>query len=764
MPDTTKNTYLIIAIIIAGATAILSQIVLLREIIILFQGNELMLGPMLAMWLLINGLGSWLTGRSHTFLDGKGIRYFFIIQWLLCFVLPATIYVLRLIPQLLNWTWGELVHPMIGPGIIFLVIFPLCFSTGSLFPIACSLFDRLNDDKKNVIPTVFFWESLGSGLAALLIGIFMISFFETRYIVILICSLNVLSGAMLAWHSVRLHSQRYFVALVFIVISIAIVLSWRIDSITQDIQWRPYVRLADETTRYGHITVTQLDETIQFHENGNMLFSYPDEESVEETVHFPMLYHPAPKKILLMSGGLSGAIDQILKHPTVEKIDYVELDPELVQLGTRLLPNTVTSRFHDPRLHIIYEDGRAYLRHIVNTYDVVILQLPEPTTIYLNRFYTIEFYNLLATCLSDSGVIGFQIESSENVIGHELSQYLTCMCNTLQSIFQNVIAIPGNKITFIASKQPDHLSQSPDLLIERIHTRYLRTTYIQDYFLPFRMSPDRIQYINHVLNAGTSILPNRDLRPSGYLYKLIVWSTYFSSGIKRLYDSLSQIKISAILGLLALGGVVFIFFVKRTQLLFPTNYLALKTTVACMGYTSMSLQILLLLLFQTQFGFLYLQIAFIMTGFMAGLSAGTFITLHANYGVSDEIKKIRLTQLLMCVFIIAFFIYAQHLVEMKDTAGSIVFTLMSLLAGLISGYQYPIVNQLYVRTHSDIGRIAGSLYALDLLGACFGALLTSLILIPLYGILNSVSLLFIVNGIVFIVLIVGLRVGKRQLI
>ncbi len=75
------------------------------------------------------------------------------------------------------------------------------------------------------------------------------------------------------------------------------------------------------------------------YENGVVLFNVPDPAAAEEAVHYALLEHPSPRSLLLIGGGLNGSIAQALRHPTLERVDYVELDPAILDLAREYFPN-----------------------------------------------------------------------------------------------------------------------------------------------------------------------------------------------------------------------------------------------------------------------------------------------------------------------------------------------------------------------------------------------------------------------------------------
>jgi len=93
-------------------------------------------------------------------------------------------------------------------------------------------------------------------------------------------------------------------------------------------------------------------------------------------------------------------------------VDYVELDPEIIRLSLQFLPEREKSALRNERVHIFYQDGRAFLKETRKRYDMIILNLPEPATAQINRFYTKEFFLEAREKLTEKGVLSFLVPSA----------------------------------------------------------------------------------------------------------------------------------------------------------------------------------------------------------------------------------------------------------------------------------------------------------------------------------------------------------------
>jgi len=79
-------------------------------------------------------------------------------------------------------------------------------------------------------------------------------------------------------------------------------------------------------SRYQNIVVAGNDGQYSLFGNGQYLTSFPDPYETALFTHFTLSQHPFPRTILLVGGGITGILHEILKYP-VELIHHVELDP-----------------------------------------------------------------------------------------------------------------------------------------------------------------------------------------------------------------------------------------------------------------------------------------------------------------------------------------------------------------------------------------------------------------------------------------------------
>ena len=184
-------------------------------------------------------------------------------------------------------------------------------------------------------------------------------------------------------------------------------------------QHTPYVRLSIKVERqlysgqsdYQRIDVFESREFGRFLIlDGCMMLTEKDEFIYHEMItHVPMAVNPNIRKILVIGAGDGGVVRELARYDTVEHIDMVEIDPLVVEVSRKYLPQTAGA-LDDPRVSIHYEDGLRYVRTRENEYDLIIVDSTDPFGPGEGLF-TKEFYGNCYKALTEDGIMVNQCES-----------------------------------------------------------------------------------------------------------------------------------------------------------------------------------------------------------------------------------------------------------------------------------------------------------------------------------------------------------------
>ena len=725
-------------LVLIGYTAAIAQIVLLRELMVVFYGNESSLGLMLASWLFWTAAGSSLAGRFAA--RGRQPRRLMAgFQVLIAVILPWTVLAVRAAKGLLQTVPGE----VLGPAAMLLTSFsamgPLCILCGALFTAGSTVYaTTAATSAGEATGSVYLWEAVGSAGGGVVAGLILIRYLSSLEIAGLLTLLNLLAASGLA---IAIRPLRY--AAVGGLVGVAVLLGcsgWprRLEAISQERFWRGQHLAATRNSVYGSLAVVGTEGSRSVYENGVVLFTVPDPAAAEEAVHYALLEHPSPRSLLLIGGGLNGSIAQALRHPTLARVDYVELDPAILDLAREYFPNEWLALRADPRVHVHVTDGRLFLKTTQSTFDVVIVNLPEPRNAQLNRFYTVEFFHEVSRKLTPTGLLSFQLRSSENYISTELGQFLRSIHKSLRAVFPEVTAIPGETVHFFAAPRAGTLASGADELLARLHARNLKTSYVSEYFIPFRMTPDRMADFQTQIRTLASTPVNRDFAPVAYYFDIALWSSQFNQGYRPLFRAMAGVDFGA---MVAAFGVVLTALVVGGRFLTERRdrrQLAAGFCTLATGFTMIGLELLLLLAFQAVYGYVYQQLAVIIAAFMAGMALGSWLGMRP--AARGGMRVLGITQLLGAaapLVLLGLFEAMGRAAVSSLVASQIAFPALALACGMLGGYEFLIASRIFF---GGTAHRPGTLYAVDLAGSCLGAVLLSAWLIPVFGFFKTALL------------------------
>ncbi|HVO62673.1 MAG TPA: hypothetical protein VMT53_17185 [Terriglobales bacterium] len=749
-PSSSRPPSAVIVIGLVGFTAIIGQIVLMRELMVVFTGNEISLGIAVAMWLLWTAAGSALATRVLA-RRGDIRRITAGLQCLVGVTLPITIWAVRASKVVFQSVPGELIGPlpMLLTCLACLAVF--CALSGCLYVAAARLYKEEQLVSASVASSsAYLYEGGGSAIGGAIASLLLLRFLDPFQIAgfVFVCN-ACMAGILLAGKS---HTKKLAVLLFTSALALLFFLyvAPHLRHSSQSLLWRGFHLLESRDSVYGNLAVIETENVRSIYDNGIILASAPDEAAAEEGVHYALLEHPAPSSLLLIGGGINGSLGGALKHPTLKRLDYVELDPALIDFGRRFFP-AETAALDVPRVHVHYADGRQFLRTTHDYFDVVIINLPDPQTAQLNRFYTEEFFRSVTEHLSPGGLLALQLRASEDYISPELAEFLRCIDHTLRQRFAYIAVIPGETLHFFASSDPNVLTEEPKALLARLRERNLQTRYVREYFIPFRMMPDRMAQIRTLLQA-TAITPvNRDFQPIAYYFDVVLWSAQFKASHYHWFHTAAQIPFTRI----ALGTLLLALCLGLWMANLPKREYRVRAAgvccVAATGYTLMALELSLLLAFQSIYGYVYNELAILIGMFMGGIALGSGYGIRRVVGrePSHAASIAGITQFALAISVPLLVSFIVLLARSSRLSGmlfvpQIAFPFLAALCGMLGGFQFPVATEIYLSNKRKQPNL-GTLYAIDLLGGCFGALLLSGYLIPVFGFWKTAWLSAAVN-------------------
>lgn len=732
---------LILSFFVLGFSSLISQVVVIRELAMSFYANEFFIGWILFCWLLGTGLGS-AYGSKLALGAHQASRLLVLGHVLVALIFPLAIAFIRFVKPMLGAPAGT--FPELSPSLIcsFIVLIPLCGVLGAQFTVASKvqLFQKQEGDPAQVVAWAYLWECLGFVAGGVFFS-FMLVFFNEFRVASFLAALNF-ATAFAAYYLFLGERKNALGLLALVAVLFTSGLYMNSFSLNQRTsQWRfPNEKLIrTENTVHGNVSVTQLGSQYNFYQSGLLLGADREHMASEYLVHFPMLAHPAPKKVLLLGTGFNGPLQEILKHGP-EEVRWVELDPELLKITERFLPEDLQASIRDPRVKLGATDPRDFLRGNGELYDVIIANFPDPSSVLVNRNYTEQFFRAIRSHLSSSGVFATHISFAPDTLTPELERLGGLVYATLSRVFKSVTVLPEDTLYFLAMNE-GAMSLDHNTLAGRLAERKLRPDFVTANQIRYRFTNDRVERIAAVFQNAKEEVINTDLRPHACYFMFLRWMSQFNPRASKMFSPLAAVPFPAILAVGLLAVLLLGLSVRGSEK--RTRRLALVSMGAA-GFSLMAFEIVLIYLFQAAFGDLYYRLAWLIMAFMTGLGAGTWTVLR--------LKRTTERSALVALHILnaAFFFLMIPGCAWLFSAGFFpgekfqsVFFVAAFFGGLVAGAMFPLANRFFITQGG--GKHLGSVYAADLGGSALGALLTAGFFIPVWGVLQTLLLLGALN-------------------
>jgi len=421
----------------------------------------------------------------------------------------------------------------------------------------------------------------------------------------------------------------------------------------------------------------------------------------------------------------------------------------------------------DPRVQAITGDARLFVKHqgrrgTSPKYDAILQLMPPPASAQLNRFYTQQWFQQVSQLLTPGGVLAWQIPSSEVYLLGPLRSLNATVLAGAQEVFESLVYLPGEEMTVVAGRAGDYMSEDAEELLARARQRGLESEMLYAW-LPDMLRPIFTDYVRDQIEATELVPVNTDQRPLAYFYHQARWLEHRHLGWGEKLSALPAIPAGrwfvAVAGLLLLWALV--------SLTRPGRRTVIPVTVAVAGLCGMAGEMVLLLNFQSYYGYVFQQIGFIVGSFMIGLAAGSWLLgrwLRRALPAVGQASRLfprptgetpvvpmpptlnaaavahRLAAILAAgaVFLALMPWLLKALWTSADSpwgevlVANVAFPVLAVLFGLWIGAQFPVASHLWA-VRGDQARSASILYAADLIGAAGGALVAGTLLVPILG-------------------------------
>lgn len=687
------------ALLLVGFLSIFGQVILLRELLVLFYGSELILLVGISFWMIWVGAGAWLGRRNRgglaAGLAGLGA------------MLPATLLFARGARVIFGATAGAYLAVEAQLLLLAFTLAPTGLLLGFLFARAAGR----HSAARGGFAAAYGIESLGGVVGGIGSAASMSLGAPASGSALVASSLCFLLASSLAGPSRAARVSLRLAAAVLL--GILLVAGSGIERAT--LRWHFPTLILNRDSPYGRLTLAGLGtgRTVLF-VNGGLAYDSESEEP-ELLVHGAMVQREEAGDVLVVGSGTAHGADWI-RRLGPRSITIVEPDRVSYEMARRVFLGSIGDE-DLPGRRVVVEDERRVLRRSPGAYDRIIVHAPEPTSGAANRFYTAEFFGECARALRPEGVLAFRLPSSENYWTPLLAERNGSVYRALAGAFDHVVVLPGGTDIYIASDAP--LDEDPDVLAdrlaERIETRHLDVRLVTPEHIRYLYENERFDEVAARLRTHVGP-PNTDLRPICYPTTLQLWLSRFVPSLA--YRSVPEPGARGGAVALTLAACVFLGFRRR-----PGPSAAL--VVALAGFVGMIVEFSVVLRFQTASGNLYRDVGMLLGGFMGGLALSPFLGRRA--------ARIPWGGTLLVALLGGLTLVTALLVP-GEAFGSVFVAAGWLLA---TG---AVVGAIYCRAAEVRAGEGASLYAADLIGGAAGALLGALYLLPFAGLVPALLL------------------------
>jgi spermidine synthase len=735
-----------VALLLKGFSGLVAQIVLLRELLIVYSGNELSIGIILANWLILGAFGSYVLGRRAE-KSKYALETFTVITILFSLSLFIAIYLTRILKVAIGISIGESIGflPMLFSSL--LILSAASVFQGALFTYSCRIYSRFSGPRASSVGRVYVYETVGTIIGGIACTYLLIPYFNSFQAVTGLVLLNFVVCLVLlapSWRKGLFQKTVLAVLSVLIIFSGYSLFSGLADKLHQHsikAQWKKQNVVHYQNSQYGNICVIENEGQYSFFLDGipNLITPVPDIPSLEEFVHLPLLAHPEPENLLILSGGAGGMISEALKHPSIEAIEYAELDPLLLDLIRKYSTPLTDSELNDRRVEIHHVDGRLLLNKTKDTYDVIFVGIQEPSSLQANRFFTKEFFSLARERLNKGGILVLGLPGSLTYANEELRNLNSCIFNTLGSVFSHIRVIPGDGRNLFLSSDSREITQIDKLqIIERLSQRNITADVIVPWHIEKKLHPGWQNWFSRFLE-GSSQKINSDFTPSGLFYSIAHWNAVFAPSLRGIFSQFERINLRGVVLLFVI--FFFLYFIFRPgnrQIIQGGITLSIITT----GFAGMMFDLMIIFTFQSIYGYVFSWIGILVASFMAGAACGALLITTVLERIKDCFKVFKIIELAIICFSIAFpFVYLAVQAYQGSSEAFFLFKMLflslSFICGFLTGAQFPLANKLYLGKSSNLSHTAGVLYASDLLGGWIGGIAGAVVLLPVLGLTGT---------------------------
>jgi spermidine synthase len=377
----------------------------------LLGDSVLQFSTIIGTYLFAMGVGSWLSRYVEHQLVAQFLRIELLVG-LIGGLMPAALFVAH----------GSL--PTDAVGAFRILLYGLVLLVGTLVGLEIPLVMRILKRQfqaryalKDLVSQVLTFDYLGALAVAVAFPLLLVPHLGLIRTGLFFGLLNAAVAVWALWlfrRELRAFAAHAFACgAVVVVLTVALFGADALTTWTEDRFYGGNVVLREHSP-YQRIVVTNGQAGVRLFLNGNLQFHSRDEYRYHEAlVHPALLAHGAPRRVLVLGGGDGMAVREILRHPGVEQVTLVELDPAMTRLFSQqpMLRQLNGDALRNPKVRVVNADAFQWLQQQREVFDVVLIDFPDPSNFSLGKLYTTTFYESVDQHLAAGGFLAVQTTS-----------------------------------------------------------------------------------------------------------------------------------------------------------------------------------------------------------------------------------------------------------------------------------------------------------------------------------------------------------------
>jgi len=679
---------LCLCLFLKGWACVWWQTVLLREVLSSFFGNEFSVSMALGMWLAGGTAGS-LAFRHFSSRESRDFLYLTLLEGILVIL---GLLIIRVIP-------GRIA----GPGQVFslTIFFLLCLFSSFLIGFLEAGRFVLTGKLLGNAGVAYGVEGLGWLAGGLLLAFFLWKGTNPFFLISAGSLLNLFSCFFLSGQL-----RKIILAATFFWLGVITGAPF-LENYSLRKQWPGSEIIRSGYSSYGSFVVLgNLGQKVLLKDGIVLFSSQADYSSLANTVFLPLCFQKKTESILI--SGNPGLINYV-RRTGARKIVFLEPDRQVVRiLKEEFLPE-------EWQENLTVEEPIRYLKTKKEKFDLIILDQGLPLSLGSGRFYSKDFFLLLGQHLKKEGILALVMPGVVDYLGQALRKLHAAIYQTASSVFPFSRLALGEPILYLFSYRDifsswKTLPEGPD--------------WLKDEFLGYVFDPLREKSFLQSLKENKPD-GRKDSGLKTVYYSLAYWLGITSSSPGQFFTSFFDY----VLAFQEKKWVLVIFFLALWLL--PGNRKRCTWQVTFTnGLVSLSLEVIIFLLYQWHYGQLYLMLNLLTGMFMAGSGAGGIISAITKPGKLALLKAER-------------YYFLFHTLVFLLIAGRIFSGWLAgfflVISGFLLGWEFGLLME-FALWQGFPGSL-GLLYGADLAGALAACLLTPLVLLPSLGFSGCLFLL-----------------------